>query len=78
MKWEGNRESDNVEDRRGDGGGGGSLCLRGHRRARCQDDWRADTLDDDSARHIVTPGLMMNLPCETTRLGAPEGVICRS
>ncbi|MYN10431.1 KPN_02809 family neutral zinc metallopeptidase [Pseudoduganella aquatica] len=23
MKWEGNRESDNVEDRRGDGGGGG-------------------------------------------------------
>ncbi|MEO7496300.1 MAG: neutral zinc metallopeptidase [Massilia sp.] len=24
MKWEGNRESDNVEDRRGEGGGGGS------------------------------------------------------
>ena len=24
MKWEGNRESDNVEDRRGDGGGSGS------------------------------------------------------
>jgi uncharacterized protein len=24
MKWEGNRESDNVEDRRDDGGGGGS------------------------------------------------------
>lgn len=23
MKWEGNRESDNVEDRRGEGGGGG-------------------------------------------------------
>ncbi|RYI84290.1 MAG: metalloprotease, partial [Acetobacteraceae bacterium] len=23
MKWEGNRESDNVEDRRGSGGGGG-------------------------------------------------------
>ncbi len=23
MKWEGNRESDNVDDRRGDGGGGG-------------------------------------------------------
>lgn len=23
MRWEGNRESDNVEDRRGDGGGGG-------------------------------------------------------
>ena len=23
MKWDGNRESDNVEDRRGDGGGGG-------------------------------------------------------
>ena len=23
MKWEGNRESDNVEDRRGDGGGRG-------------------------------------------------------
>lgn len=23
MKWEGNRESDNVEDRRGDDGGGG-------------------------------------------------------
>ena len=25
MKWEGNRESDNVEDRRSDGGGGGGL-----------------------------------------------------
>ena len=25
MKWEGNRESDNVEDRRGDGGGGGGF-----------------------------------------------------
>ncbi len=25
MKWEGNRESDNVEDRRGEGGGGGGL-----------------------------------------------------
>jgi predicted metalloprotease len=25
MKWEGNRESDNVEDRRGSGGGGGGL-----------------------------------------------------
>ena len=25
MKWEGNRESDNVEDRRGGGGGGGGL-----------------------------------------------------
>src|SRR5580658_4938905 len=24
MRWEGNRESDNVEDRRGEGGGGGS------------------------------------------------------
>ncbi|MGC5376688.1 neutral zinc metallopeptidase, partial [Salmonella enterica] len=23
MKWEGNRESDNVEDRRGEDGGGG-------------------------------------------------------
>ena len=23
MRWEGNRESDNVEDRRGEGGGGG-------------------------------------------------------
>lgn len=23
MRWEGNRESENVEDRRGDGGGGG-------------------------------------------------------
>ncbi|WP_314445163.1 neutral zinc metallopeptidase, partial [Massilia timonae] len=23
MRWEGDRESDNVEDRRGDGGGGG-------------------------------------------------------
>ncbi len=29
MKWEGNRESSNVEDRREDGGGGGGLgvCL---------------------------------------------------
>ena len=25
MKWEGNRESDNVEDRRDEGGGGGAL-----------------------------------------------------
>ncbi|MEN9396461.1 MAG: hypothetical protein RLZ81_991, partial [Pseudomonadota bacterium] len=25
MKWEGNRESDNVEDRRDGGGGGGGL-----------------------------------------------------
>ena len=25
MRWEGNRESDNVEDRRSDGGGGGRL-----------------------------------------------------
>jgi len=25
MKWEGNRESDNIEDRRGDGGGGGGF-----------------------------------------------------
>ena len=25
MRWEGNRESDNVEDRRGDGGGGGGI-----------------------------------------------------
>jgi hypothetical protein len=25
MKWEGNRESDNVEDRRGSGGGGGGF-----------------------------------------------------
>jgi predicted metalloprotease len=25
MKWEGNRESENVEDRRGDGGGGGGF-----------------------------------------------------
>ena len=30
MKWEGNRESDNVEDRRGDGGGGfGGLPIGG-------------------------------------------------
>jgi predicted metalloprotease len=29
MKWEGNRESDNVEDRRGDGGGGGGFGLGG-------------------------------------------------
>jgi predicted metalloprotease len=27
MKWEGQRQSDNVEDRRGDGGGGGGLGL---------------------------------------------------
>ena len=32
MKWEGNRESDNVEDARGGGGGGGGLPPR--RRAR--------------------------------------------
>ncbi|HJV51854.1 MAG TPA: neutral zinc metallopeptidase, partial [Noviherbaspirillum sp.] len=25
MRWEGNRESENVEDRRGDGGGGFSI-----------------------------------------------------
>ena len=29
MKWEGNRESDNVEDRRGEGGGGGSPIFGG-------------------------------------------------
>ena len=29
MKWEGNRESDNVEDRRGGGGGGGSPIFGG-------------------------------------------------
>lgn len=29
MKWEGNRESDNVEDRRGSGGGGGGFGLGG-------------------------------------------------
>ena len=31
MKWEGNRESDNVEDRRGSGGGGSSGGLLGGR-----------------------------------------------
>lgn len=30
MKWEGNRESDNVEDRR-DGGGGGGMPVFGGR-----------------------------------------------
>lgn len=29
MKWEGNRQSDNVEDRRGSGGGGGGFGLGG-------------------------------------------------
>ena len=29
MKWEGNRESDNVEDRRGSGGGGGMPVFGG-------------------------------------------------
>ena len=29
MKWEGNRESDNVDDRRGSGGGGGGFGLGG-------------------------------------------------
>ena len=29
MKWEGNRESDNVEDRRADGGGGGGFGFGG-------------------------------------------------
>ncbi len=29
MKWEGNRESDNVEDRRGEGGGGGGFSFGG-------------------------------------------------
>lgn len=29
MKWEGNRESDNVEDRRGEGGAGGGFGLGG-------------------------------------------------
>ena len=27
MRWQGNRESDNVEDRRDDGGGGGGIGL---------------------------------------------------
>ena len=31
MKWEGNRESENVEDRRGGGGGGGGPALFGGR-----------------------------------------------
>lgn len=31
MKWEGNRQSDNVEDRRGDGGGGGFGGMLGGR-----------------------------------------------
>jgi uncharacterized protein len=31
MKWEGNRESDNVEDARGSGGGGGGFGLGGGR-----------------------------------------------
>jgi uncharacterized protein len=31
MKWEGNRESDNVEDARGSGGGGGGFRLGGGR-----------------------------------------------
>ena len=31
MKWEGNRESDNVEDRRGSGGGGGGMPVFGGR-----------------------------------------------
>ena len=31
MKWEGNRESDNVEDARSDGGGGGGFNLGGGR-----------------------------------------------
>src|ERR1700738_3625921 len=31
MKWEGNRESDNVEDRRDDGGGGGGGGFGGGR-----------------------------------------------
>jgi uncharacterized protein len=29
MRWEGNRESDNVEDRRGEGGGGGGFGIGG-------------------------------------------------
>jgi uncharacterized protein len=29
MRWEGNRESDNIEDRRGDGGGGGGFGIGG-------------------------------------------------
>ena len=29
MKWEGNRESDNVEDRRDEGGGGGQDAPEG-------------------------------------------------
>ena len=29
MKWEGNRESDNVEDQRSGGGGGGGFPLGG-------------------------------------------------
>jgi predicted metalloprotease len=29
MRWEGNRESDNVEDRRGEGGGGGGFSFGG-------------------------------------------------
>ncbi len=29
MKWEGNRQSDNVEDRRGEGGGGGGFGIGG-------------------------------------------------
>jgi predicted metalloprotease len=29
MRWEGNRESDNVEDRRGEGGGGGGFSIGG-------------------------------------------------
>lgn len=31
MRWEGNRESDNVEDRRDDGGGGGGMPVFGGR-----------------------------------------------
>src|SRR5687767_6914706 len=31
MKWEGNRESDNVEDARGSGGGGGGFRIGGGR-----------------------------------------------
>jgi hypothetical protein len=31
MKWEGNRQSDNVEDRRGQGGGGGGFRMGGGR-----------------------------------------------
>ncbi|WP_046241479.1 neutral zinc metallopeptidase, partial [Delftia tsuruhatensis] len=31
MRWEGNRESDNVEDRRDDGGGGGGGPVFGGR-----------------------------------------------